>query len=114
MNSQQLTEVFIRANVILSASVLRADKLRQQAKDIKHTTNTATWIKNMAKKDQLLLRAERTEMRGRKVWDSVVSFQGKYVNWKHLTSDNKPIFDIQLSISDMYETILPKAKKLAY
>lgn len=114
MTSIQLIDKFTKAYIILTASVLRADKLRQDANKIKRSNNVAVWIKNMNKKDSLLLLADKTESRGRKVWVNTTDFQGKYVNYCHLTEDNKSIFEIQLSITSIYNDILPTAKKLAY
>lgn len=113
MDSKQLIDIFLKASTLHTACNLRAEKLIQQADKIKHSNNTAIWIKNMTKKDELILRAERLRLRGENIWCSVTSFQGKYVNWRHITDDGKAIFDIQLSISGMYDKIFQKAKQIA-
>lgn len=111
--SAEFTALFNRANIILSACVLRADMLRAKAGKIKHSKNVNTWIARMNEKDNLLNIADRTETRGRKVWGCITDFKGKYVNYRHITTDNTPIFDIILNAGSKYEQNLPTAKKLA-
>lgn len=112
--SAEVRAIFEKAYFILTTSVIRANYLRDQAKKIKHSKNVHTWINRMNKKDELLRIADFTENRGRKIFGSIVDFQGKVVNWRHNTSDGQPIFDIQLSITNISTNELNRAKELAY
>lgn len=112
--AEQLQKIFNRANIILSACCLRANDLRRKADILSRAKVCSKKIfEVIAKVDEMQLRAERIEARGRKVWDSVTSYQGKYVNWRELTEDGQPIFDMILNIGISYEKNLPAARKLA-
>jgi len=113
LQTTELKALFIKAYTILTASVLRAEKLRNEAKNIKRTNNVKLWIDRMNKKDELLRRADIVENRGRKIWASVGDYQGKYVNWRNVTNDGDSIYFLWVNTTDQYNAILPTAKKIA-
>lgn len=108
--SQYFRIIFSKAWLILTASNLRAQMLREKANNVKIGKN---WIQDLNKRDAILHQAEIIEWRGRKVWDEIHSYRGKHLDGCVMTSDNLIISDIRNEVQETYEQILPKAKKLA-
>ena len=109
-HSNEFVKIFSRGWLILTASNLRADMLREKANKVKIGKN---WIEDLNKRDRLIHEAEIIEWRGRKVWAELNSYRGKYINFCSLTSDNILISDVREKVQRTYEDILPIAKKLA-
>lgn len=116
MNSVQLESIFTKAYIIFCASNLRSDFLQAKATKISRNRSkvTATRLKQDAEIDRIERRVDRTRKRGLCVWARITDFQGKYVNWRNLTDDGKGIYQLTLSITDKYESLIPKINKLAF
>ena len=111
----ELLKIFVKANIILTASILRADHIRKQADKLKakRIKDVKKWIEASNQADKLNRAADQTESRGRKVWTATTAYQGKYVNWRNLTKDGILIHNIIMNISRTYEANLQAARKLA-
>lgn len=113
----ELLKIFNKAHTILTASILRADHLRNKAEQLTANRfgpwkNVNKWIELNNKADSLKRAADRTESRGRKVWASITDFQGKYINWRHNTKDDQQIYSLWTSGIN-YDNNLKAAQKIA-
>jgi hypothetical protein len=113
----ELLKIFNKAHTILTASVLRADHLRNKAEQLTANRfgpwkNVNKWIEISNKADNLKRAADTTESRGRKVWAAVTDFQGKYINWRNLTKDGQQIYSLWTDAIN-YDNNLKAAQKIA-
>lgn len=113
----ELLKIFNKAHIILTASILRAEHLRNKAEQITGNRfgpwkNVSKWIEGSNQADKLKREADRTETRGRNVWASVTDFQGKYINWRNLTKDGQQIYNLRTAGIN-YDNNLKAAQKIA-
>lgn len=79
---KNLLEYINQARHIAYVCNTRANELDNQAAKIKHPKDVKKWLENQNKKDILKLRAALLRDRAVKVWGSVTSYQGKYINYR--------------------------------